>query len=611
LFSAVLCAAAFVPAERVHGQRAIEYERRELTIPVRGGTHLFAVALIAKGASRPLPILLIRTPFSAAQEFRTAELPTAFKELAEDGYIFVTEDIRGRYGSGGTFVTNRAQADPRNAIGTNESTDAYDTIDWLVKNLPNNNGKVGVLGISYRGWLAALAGVDAHPALKAISPQAPMSDTWLGDDFFHQGAFRETQGVAYAAWIEGGKAPSISGHDQYDFYLRSATLASIAKTTGVAQLPSWVGFRTHPSWDAYWQAKAMQHVLTTPEVPILFVGGWWDAEDMLGPQLAYHTVERADKNGWARIVLGPWFHGEWARPGGDSLGPIRLGSNTADYFREHIQRPWFAYYLHGQGDGRFPKAWAFETGGNRWRTFDNWPPQSAKPRNIYLRASGTLSFQPPVSTASGKRAPGIRPARTPEYDAYTSDPAHPIPYLPRPDDGTGWPTWLERDQRFVRGRSDVLTWVSEPLAKDMTIAGDVVARLFASTTGTDADWCVKLIDVYPDSVRDHPGLGGYELMVNADIMRGRYWKGFSRATPIPANIVTPFNVDLHEQLYRFLAGHRLMVQVQSTWFPLYDRNPQLFLPNIFDAKPSDFRAQEHRVWHTARYPSHVSVLVLP
>jgi putative CocE/NonD family hydrolase len=610
---AVLSAAALTPAGvRGNVLHATEYERRELTIPVRDGTRLFAVALIPKGSSQPLPILLIRTPFSAAREFRTAELPAAYRELAEDGYIFVTEDIRGRYGSEGVFVTNRAQADPRNPKGTNESTDAYDTIDWLVKNLPRNNGKVGVMGISYRGWLAGLAGVNAHPALKAISPQAPTTDTWLGDDFFHQGAFRQTQGVAYTAWIESGQGLSIPDYDQYDFYLKYPTLDSLSKAVGVAQLPSWVGFETHPSWDAYWQAKAMQNVLTRPEVPILFVGGWWDQEDILGPQLAYHTVEKADTKDRNRIVLGPWSHGGWAEPGGDSLGPIRLGSNTSDYFRESIQRPWLAYYLHGKGDGRFPEAWAFETGGNRWHTFDAWPPGNAQPRNIYLRERGKISFDPPpASTALRKVAVGSDPAHTPEYDAYLSDPAHPIPYMPRPDDGSGWRTWLEQDQRFVDNRPDVLTWESEPLTEDLTIAGDVVAHLFASTTGTDADWVVKLIDVYPDSVPDRPGLGGYELMVNADIMRGRYWKGFGQATPIPANTVTPFDADLHEQLYRFRKGHRLMVQVQSTWFPLYDRNPQTFVPNIFHAKPSDFRTRQHRVWHTARYPSHVSVLVLP
>ncbi len=583
------------------GQQPPSYERRELTIPVRDGSRLFAVALMPKAARDPLPIILIRTPYGAAQAFRSAELPAAYRELAEDGYIFVVEDVRGRFGSDGEFVISRAQNDPKNPKGTNESTDAYDTIDWLVKHVEGNNGRVGVMGISYGGWLAGLAGVGAHPALKAISPQAPTTDTWLGDDFFHQGAFRQTQALVYAAFMEFDKAEPhflpIPDVDQYAFYLGYQTLDSLAKAMGVTHLPSWIGYSTHPAWDGYWQAKAMQNVLTKAEVPILFVGGWWDQEDILGAQLAYHTVERTDTHGWNRIVLGPWFHGQWAMPGGDSLGPIGLGSNTAEYFRASIQRPWFAHYLHGAGDGRFPEAWVFETGGNRWRTFDAWPPKNAAPKQLYLRAGGRLSFEPP-------------PAGAPAYDAYVSDPAHPVPFMPRADDGNGWRTWLQQDQRFVDGRPDVRSWVSEPLAKDLTIAGDVVAHLFASTTGTDADWVVKLIDVQPDS-GGNPAVAGYQLIVNADVIRGRYWKGFTRAVPVPANTVTPFTVDLHEQLYRFRKGHRLMVQVQSSWFPLYDRNPQTFVPNIFAAKPGDFRSQTHRVWHTPRYPSHLTVTALP
>jgi putative CocE/NonD family hydrolase len=332
-------------------------------------------------------------------------------------------------------------------------------------------------------------------------------------------------------------------------------------------------------------------------VPILFVGGWWDEEDILGAPLAYHTVERADAKGWNHIVLGPWYHGGWAHPGGDSLGPIRLGSATADWFREQVQRPWFAYWLHGKGDGRFPEAWAFETGANEWRAFDAWPPRNAERRDLYLHADGKLSFEPP----SASRGSG--------YDAFLSDPARPVPYVPRPDDGERMRNWLQQDQRFVDDRPDVLTWESAPLEQDLTIAGDVVAHLFASTTGTDADWVVKLIDVFPDS-DERAVMRGYELMVNAGIMRGRYWKRLDRATPIPANTVVPFDVDLHEQLYRFKQGHRLMVQVQSTWFPLYDRNPQTFVPNIFLAKEGDFRMQQHRVWHTTRFPSRISVRVL-
>ncbi len=595
-------------------QGTTEYERRELKIPMRDGVTLFAVALIPKGATAPLPIILIRTPFSAAREFRSATLPASLRELGEDGYIFVNEDIRGRFGSEGKFVSLRPQRDPRDARGVDESTDAWDSIDWIVRELPRNTGKVGVLGISYRGWLAALAGVNAHPAVKAISPQGLVADAWLGDDFFHQGAFRQTQGVAYAAYVEGTDGLSIPDYDQYDFYRKHLTLDTLAKATGIADLPSWVGFRTHPAYDDWWQARALQNTYRTPAVPTLVVGGWWDEEDLLGPQLLYRTLERTDTAQRNFLVMGPWSHGSWSRPGGDSLGAVRLGSKSADYFRTSIQRPWFAHYLHGKGDGRFPEAQVFETGANAWRTFDTWPPREATLRRLYLRENGLLAFDPPpASTPSrGKaRLTAADPMHSSAFDAFVSDPAHPVPYVPRPDNGDGWSTWLVQDQRFADNRPDVLTWTSAPLAQDLTIAGDVVAHLLASTTGTDADWVVKLIDVYPDSVADSPRMGGYQLIVNADIMRGRYWRGFARATPIVANTVTAFTVDLHGQLYRFRKGHRLMVQVQSTWFPLYDRNPQHFVPNIFAARAADFRAQTHRVWHTARHPSHLSVVVLP
>ena len=453
MFSMVSCIAAllaFFPAPFIVQGTArpsnLEYDRRELVIPMRDGVRLTAIALVPTGVPRPLPIILIRTPFGAAREFRTAELPLALRELGEDGYIFVTQDIRGRSGSDGTFVTLRPMADPRDSRGTDESTDAWDTIDWLVKNLPRNNGRVGVLGVSYRGWLAGMAGVRPHPALKAISPQAPVADAWLGDDFFHQGAFRQTQGVLYSAYIEGTKGLSIPDYDQYQFYLRLGTLSSIGKATGVDTLPSWRGFRAHPTYDAYWQARAMQRILTTPAVPTLIVGGWWDEEDILGPQVAYRTLERRDVSNWNRLVMGPWSHGAWARGSGDSLGPVSLGSSTADHFRGQIQRPWFAHYLHGKGDGAFPEVWAFETGTNRWRTFDSWPPRNATPRKLYLREHGALSFSPPKATANS-------------FDAFRSDPAHPVPHTPRPDDGSTSGNWLQQDQRFVDGRPDVLTWI--------------------------------------------------------------------------------------------------------------------------------------------------------
>jgi putative CocE/NonD family hydrolase len=599
-FAALLALGSLAEAPASPGLApAVEYERRELTIPMRDGVKLFAVALVPRGATQPLPILLVRTPFVAAREFKTAELPASLRELGDDGYIFVTQDIRGRGASQGEFVTSRPLADPLDPKGVDESTDAWDTIDWLVKQLPGNNGKVGMLGLSYRGWLAAIAGVRPHPTLKAISPQAPVGDTWLGDDFFHQGAFRQSQAVPYCAYIEGTNGLSIPDYDQYQFYLRLGTLDAIGKAAGVDTLPSWKGFRAHPARDEYWKVRALQEVLTRADVPFLFVGGWWDEEDILGPQIGYRTVERQDPRGWNRIVMGPWGHRGLALPGGDSLGPLRFGTRTADHFREQIQRPWFAYYLHDKGDGRFPEAWAFESGSNQWRTFDAWPPKTAARRRLYLRENGVLSFDPPGTSAEAR-----------PFDAYRADPAHPVPNTPRPDDGNASATWMLQDQRFVDGRPDVVTWVSAPLTEDLTIAGDVTARLFASTSGSDADWVVKLIDVFPEEVPDRPSMGGYQLMVNADIMRGRYWKGFDKGVPIPPNTVLPFTVDLHQQLYRFLKGHRLMVQVQSSWFPLYDRNPQRFVANIFDAKASDFRAAEHRIWRSSRHPSHVEVQVL-
>jgi putative CocE/NonD family hydrolase len=577
------------------------FERKELTIPVRDGTKLFAVALIPQEMKQPLPTILVRTPFGAATEFRNAQLPAMYKELAQDGYIFVAEDIRGRGSSGGTFVTSRAQNDPRSPRGTNESTDAYDTIDWLVKHLPNNNGNVGVIGTSYRGWLAALAGVGAHTAVKVISPQAPVTDTWLGDDFFHQGAFRQTQAVLYSAYIEAGKEPAIPEGDQYAFYRNIPTLDSLGKATGVAGQSSWLAFRSHPAWDSYWQERALQNVLTKTTVPMLFVGGFWDEEDILGPQLMYRTLEKSDGKGLNHIVLGPWFHNDWLRPGADSLGAIKLGSNTAEYFREKIQRPFLAYYLHGKGDGHFADAWVFDTGKKKWNAFDSWPAKNAKTRNIYLRENHLLSFDAPGKSATKAEVTG--------YDAYVSDPKNPVPYMPLPDDGSG-AHWMHIDQRFLGSRADIVTWKSEPLKEDLTIAGSVAAHLFASTTGTDADWAVKLIDVYPDSGSAGERMNGYQLIVNADVMRGRYWKGFSHASPIPANTVTPFNIDMHDQLYTFRKGHRMMVQVQSSWFPLYDRNPQTFVPNIFNAKSTDYMTEEHRIWRTSDYPSHISVQVL-
>ncbi|MFN8574516.1 MAG: CocE/NonD family hydrolase [Gemmatimonadaceae bacterium] len=576
-----------------------ELERRDVHIAARDGVSLYAVIVSPKVQASPLPIMLVRTPYGVSQNLRPGPIPTTYAELAKDGYIFVFQDARGTGKSAGQFIMNGALHDPRDPKGVDEATDTYDTIDWLVKNVPNNNGRVGVMGVSYPGWLAGIAALSRHPALRAVSPQAPMTDTWMGDDFFHQGAFRQSFGVEYATAMEWSRnVPSplhIDRYDRYDWYLQFLTLEELGHKNGIDTLASWRGFKTHPSWDAYWQAKAMQKVWTSPNVAVLNVGGYWDQEDVLGPQEAYRTLERNDTKRWNHIVLGPWFHGGWAGRETDSHGPMKFGSDVGLYYRANIERPWFANYLHGDGTAKFAEAYMFEVAGNTWRTFDAWPPKEAKPSKLYLQNDGKLSFDAP--TAPGKTS-------------FTSDPRKPIPYIARPVDGTRWRQWLVEDQRFVQNRPDVATWESEPLSSDVVIAGDVTAHLQASTTGTDADWVVKLIDVYPDTIADTPTLGGYELMVAGDIMRGRYYKGFDNPQPIKANVITPFTVDMHEQVYRFQKGHRIMVQIQSTWFPLYDRNPQTFVPNIFQAKASDFRTQVHTIYHGPKAASYISVGVL-
>jgi hypothetical protein len=590
---------ALAAAPRVT-QAPLTYERRELRIPMRDGVTLGAVALVPTDTSRAYPFILQRTPFSAGNIVRGNTIPPQYREMAEDGYIIVVEDIRGRFSSEGDFVSLRGQRDPYSPKGVNESTDAYDTVEWLLGNVAHNNGRIGVIGMSYPGLLAGLAGVNPHPAIRAISPQAPMADAWMGDDFFHQGAFRQTQGVTYGQIIEtnpkGLTFPDTEIPDQYAWYLQFPTLDSLARAAKVHQLPLWRAFVEHPRWDRWWQERSLPRLFTAPVVPTLTVGGYWDSEDMYGPQALYRTLEKQDRKGWNHLVLGPWPHGGWQSGAGDSLGPLGFGSATAAHFRQQIQRPWFAHYLHGAGKKAFPEAWVFETNGAGWKAFDAWPPKNTRTRRLYFQVDGRLSFDAPKSAGQG-------------YDSFTSDPANPVPFVPRPVTDDVWRSWMLLDQHFTAGRADVKRWQTEPLTEDLVIAGDVIARLTASTTGSDADWVVKLIDVYPDSPAG--ALAGYELMVNGDIMRGRYWKSFTTPTAIPVNTPTRFTVDLHQQLYRFRKGHRIMVQVQSSWFPLYDRNPQTFVPTIFAAPASSYQAQEHRIWRTPSSPSFLELPVLP
>jgi hypothetical protein len=582
-------------AQQVGG---FDYTRHDEEIAMRDGVRLHSVIVSPRTVTTLLPILLLRTPYGA-DEYSGQPFPSDYvRELAADGYIFVFQDIRGLNKSQGEFVMNRPWT---NGKGLDETTDTSDTIDWLLKNVRGNNGRVGALGISYPGWLTEMVGMTPNPAIRAVSPQAPMTDTWMGDDFFHQGAFRMSYGLEYAYSVESSKSGAdfdVGVYDMYDWYLRQGTLEQITATMG-NKLPSWRTFVEHPAYDAFWQAKAVERVWTKTTVPTLTVGGFWDQEDFFGPIAIYKALEPNDTQALNRIVIGPWNHGQWGRGDGGALDQVNFKSPAGRYFREKIQAPFFAFYLKDKGALPVGEATVFESGANAWRTYTSWPPKDAATTSLYLHPEGKLSFDPPRTGAA--------------FTSYVSDPDHPVPYRPRPIQptycpcGSNWSTWLVADQRFVDGRPDVATWVGDPLTADVVVAGNVMAHLQASTTGGDADWVVKLIDVYPDSVPNDVKMGGYELMVSSDIMRGRYRRSFERPEPIAPNVVLEYTVDLHQQAYRFLKGHRMMVQVQSTWFPLYDRNPQTFVPNIFRAKPGDFVAATERIYHTTQFASRVDV----
>ena len=585
------------------------FDKIEQMVPMRDGVKLHTIIYAPKSHREPLPILFNRTPYGIDNIYR-AFLAGSLKEEIEEGYIFAFQDIRGRFKSEGQFVMQRPLRESGNAKLTDEGTDAYDTIDWLVKNVPKNNGRVGMFGTSYPGWLVVMAVLEPHPALKAVSEEATPADMFLGDDFHHNGAFRLTYGFEYSFALESSKLTSNFKFDRYDtyqWYLRLGALSNADAKYFHGKLPTWNNFVSHPNYDQFWQQQALVNQLKKVTVPIMHVAGWWDQEDFYGPVKAYEVLEKTDPNHVNYLVAGPWNHGGWNRATGDKLGNIDFGSPASQYFRANILRPWFAYYLKDKGKLEQPEALTFETGSNRWTSFEAWPPRAnVTQRSLYFHANGRLSYDAP-STAQ------------PQFDSYVSDPAHPVPYRPRPVEptynpadqgGSRWSTWLLEDQRFVENRPDVLTWETEPLTQDTAIAGDIVAHLFASTSGTDSDWVVKLIDVYPESYPKDPKMGGYELMIADEILRGRFRRSFAKPEPIPANQVIEYAIDLHTNDHAFLKDHRIMVQVQSTWFPLYDRNPQKFVPNIFLARDSDYVAATQRIFRSSRYPSHVTIPIL-
>jgi putative CocE/NonD family hydrolase len=573
-------------------------------IPMRDGVRLHTLIIAPKHPAIPMPILMQRTPYGVADDLLTSLPAGAASRLSKLGYIQVDQDIRGRHRSEGTFVMLRPPHAPEDVHGIDECTDTYDTIDWLVKHVPGNNGRVGIKGVSYDGWLAAMALIHPHPALKAASPQAPVADMFLGDDFHHNGAFRLSYGFEYVWMLESGKEQDtnwpIDLPDAYDWYLRLGPLSSVNARYLHGTRPSWNDFVAHPNYDAFWKRQAITSYLDLPlTVPALLVGGWYDQEDFYGPQRIYAELARHDPHHLAYLVLGPWDHGGWGGPG-EKLGPIDFGSQTGAYYKNEIEKPWFDHWLKGTGKADLPHIWTFETGNNRWVTGESWPPHDSGKRNLYLDTAWAASFQAPA---------GLDKQR---FDTYESDPAHPAPYrkgpiLPTYGEGSTWSTWLTDDQRSLEGRPDVDTWKTAPLTQDLTISGDVIADLFAATSGTDSDWVVKLLDVYPDNYRD-PKLAGYELIISDEVFRGRFRKSYEHPTAIPGNRVEEYRIDLHTADHTFLKGHRIGVQIQSAWFPLIDRNPQRFVPNIFEAKPGDFQAATQRIYRSQRYPTHI---VLP
>jgi hypothetical protein len=582
----------------------ITYSRQELLIPMRDGIKLNTVIYSPAGISEQMPFLFLRTPYGVSN-MPSPNKQVYISDMAKEGYIFVYQDIRGRYKSEGIFEMQRIMRDKKDPKSIDESTDTYDAIDWLLKNIPNNNGKVGMYGVSYDGWTTMMGTIDPHPALKAASEQATPSDMFIGDDFHHNGAFRLSYAFEYAFMEEFSKKDtlySFDNYDTYEWYLKLGPLSNVNTKYFHGKIPSWNDFVKHPNYDDFWQKQSMAYRLGSPTVPILHVAGWWDQEDFYGPQKAYEVLEKQDKNNKNFIVIGPWNHGGWSRGTGSGLGIIKFGSPTSEKFREEIQPQFFAYYLKGKGSGNFPEAITFQTGSNVWKDYDSWPPLNVtKTENLYLDSAGKLSFAPPVGTHG--------------FDEYLSDPSHPVPYRPRPVEetygpGSRWFTWLVQDQRFVHNRPDVISWETNTLTTDIEVTGNLMADIFASTTGTDADWIIKLIDVYPETYPEQVYMGGFQLMIANDVLRGRFRNGFIKPEPVKPGEVNEYRIDLHAINHVFKAGHKIMVQVQSSWFPIIDRNPQKFVANIFEAKESDFISATQRIYRSGKFSSKIILPVV-
>jgi uncharacterized protein len=584
--------------------------KKTYMIPMRDGVKLFTVVLSPANYNKPVPILIERTPYGA--DFPLKEdsalninrLPAYYNTMIKEGYILVFQDMRGKFKSEGSFEMNRPLYHVTDKTKTDESTDAYDAIDWLIKNIKNNNGKAGIFGISYPGYLALDASVYPHPALKASSPQASPADMFLGDDFHHNGAFRLSYGFEYSYLVENAKEANsdypFPQYDLYDWYLKLGSLKNVNEKYYKNRLPSWNDFAKHPDYDAFWKKQSSLTSIHAPQIPTLHVGGYYDQEDLNGPQIMYAQLEKKDSFNRNYIVLGPWNHGQWAENKADSLGKIDFESKTAAHFHV-LQKQWFDFWLKGIGDSKFAEANCFQTGTNKWKSYDTWPPKNAEIKKLYVNADHTTGFTKPAGSSGAV--------------SYISDPAKPVPYRTLPIEatygfGSRWGSWHVEDQRFVSSRPDVVSFTGDSLKENFTVTGKVTVHIFAGTTGTDADFVVKLIDVYPAVDNKNKLMSGYELPVAMEVFRGRFRKSFEKPEPLIPGKPAEFVIDLHDINHAFLKGHRLMIQIQSTWFPIIDRNPQKYVPNIFEAKESDFIKATHTIYCNNKYSTYIELPVI-
>ncbi|MDR2041330.1 MAG: CocE/NonD family hydrolase [Tannerella sp.] len=589
------------------------FVKMEKWIPMRDGKKLFTSIYLPKDRSRRYPILLKRTPYSVnpygEDKYKTLLGPN--RHFIREGYIFVYQDVRGRWMSEGEYVNVRPYNPRKKGGEIDESSDAYDTIDWLIKNLDGHNGRVGIYGISYPGFYAAAALPGSHPALKAVSPQAPVTDWFIGDDVFHNGAFFLSMFTFFSHFGVARPEPTIhvpaeqmetGSQDNYTFCLEAGTFEELNEKYFHNQIAIWNEFAEHGTYDEYWQRRTLLPHLTGVKPAVMTVGGWFDAEDLYGPLKTYAAIRDRNPGADNRLVMGPWPHDRWEEPGGESFGQIHFGSNTADYFQTNIELPFFNYYLKDEGTLDLAEITVFETGTNQWKSYDAWPPEKATDATLYLDREGKLSF-----TAS--------PAAGASYDEYVSDPAKPVPYTSVISNKTVREYMIE-DQRFAATRPDVLAYSTGILDEDLTLAGPLYPKLYITTTGTDADFIVKLIDLYPDTLQNRPDtpphipLGGYQQLVRADVIRAKFRNSFTYPSPIVPGQLTEVKFELQDVAHTFKKGHRIMIQVQSSWFPLVDRNPNRFL-DIFRAKPSDYRKATIRVYTGGAQQSQIAVKILP